>query len=107
MNINKAILVGRVTKDIEVSYTPAQVMSVKISLQTIETKEDKNGGEKESKFTHTISFWGKLAEIAKQYVAKDKILYVEGKIGYVKWIDKETQKERSRVEIIGQQLRLL
>lgn len=105
--LNKAQIIGRVGKDPEVRYLTSGDAVVNISLATTEKWKDKSTGEsKEATEWHRINFFGRLAEIAGEYVQKGTLLYVEGKIKTRKWTDKDGVEKYS-TEIIGETMKLL
>lgn len=99
MNYNKAVIVGRITKDIEVRQTESgkSVTSFTVVTNKIFKKDDKKVEKAEF---HNVVAWGKLAEIAKQYLVKGQLVLVEGSIQTRNWDDKEGNK-RYRTEIIA------
>ncbi len=98
--INKAIIVGSLGKDPDVKYTAAGAAITNISIATNESWKDKNTGEKVEKTEwHKIVFFGKIAEIAAQYLKKGSQVYIEGKIQTRKWQDNDGQ-DRYSTEII-------
>ena len=106
-SVNKAIIIGNLGKDPEVRYTASGEALCNITVATSETWKDKATGEKkEATEWHRISFFGKLAEIAGQYLKKGSQVYVEGSIRTRKWTDKEGQ-ERYTTEIRGDEMRML
>ena len=106
-SVNKAIIVGNIGKDPEVRYAANGDAICNITVATSDTWKDKATGEKkEATEWHRISFFGKLAEIAGQYLKKGSQVYVEGSIRTRKWIDKEGQ-ERYTTEIRGDQMVML
>lgn len=105
--LNKAQIIGRAGKDPEVRYLTSGDAVVNLTLATSEKWKDKSTGEvKESTEWHRINFFGRLAEIAGEYVQKGSLVYVEGKIKTRKWTDKDGVEKYS-TEIIGDTLRLL
>ena len=106
-SVNKVILIGNLGKDPEVRYTASGEAMCNLSLATTESWKDKSSGEKkELTEWHRISFFGKLAEIAGQYLKKGSQIYVEGSLRTRKWTDKEGQ-ERYTTEIRGDQMTML
>jgi single-strand DNA-binding protein len=106
-SVNKVILIGNLGKDPEVRYTASGEAMCNFSLATTESWKDKSTGEKkELTEWHRISFFGKLAEIAGQYLKKGSQVYVEGSLRTRKWTDKEGQ-ERYTTEIRGDQMTML
>ncbi len=98
--INKVILVGNIGAKPEVKYSSNGSAIANLSVATSETWNDKNSGEKQEKTEwHRVSLYGKLAEIAGQYLDRGSKVYVEGKLQTRKWQDKDGQ-DRYTTEII-------
>jgi len=98
--INKVILVGNIGAKPEVKYSSNGSAIANLSVATSETWNDKNSGEKQEKTEwHRVSLYGKLAEIAGQYLDKGSKVYVEGKLQTRKWQDQSGQ-DRYTTEII-------
>jgi single-strand DNA-binding protein len=106
-SVNKVIIVGNLGKDPETRYTASGEAMCNITVATTESWKDKASGEKkELTEWHRISFFGKLAEIAGQYLKKGSQVYVEGSIRTRKWTDKEGQ-ERYTTEIRADEMKML
>lgn len=89
-SINKVIIVGNLGRDPENRYLPSGEQVASISVATTENWTDKQSGEKKSLTEwHRISFFGKLAEIAGQYLKKGSPVYVEGKLRTQKYTDRD------------------
>jgi len=98
--INKVILVGNLGQDPEVRYTPGGAAITNISIATSESWKDKNTGQTQEKTEwHRVVFFGKLAEIAGEYLRKGSQVYVEGKLQTRKWQDKSGQ-DRYTTEVV-------
>lgn len=98
--INKVILVGNLGQDPEVRYTPNGSAVTSLSLATSESWKDKNTGQMQEKTEwHRISLFGKLAEIAGEYLRKGSQIYIEGKLQTRKWQDKQGQ-DRYTTEVV-------
>jgi single-strand DNA-binding protein len=98
--VNKAIIVGTLGKDPEIRYAPAGAAITNISVATSESWKDKNSGQKQEKTEwHRVVFFGKLAEIAGEYLKKGSQAYIEGKLQTRKWQDKQGQ-DRYTTEIV-------
>ncbi|MBI4511063.1 MAG: single-stranded DNA-binding protein [Deltaproteobacteria bacterium] len=98
--VNKVILIGNLGADPELRYTPSGQAVCDLRMATNEAWTDKNGQKQERTEWHRVVFWGKPAEILKQYLAKGRQLYVEGRLQTRSWEDKEGNKRYS-TEIIG------
>ena len=88
--VNKVILVGNLGQKPEMRYTQTNTAVATLSIATSESWKDKDSGEQREKTEwHRVVFFGKLAEIAEQYLDKGSQLYVEGKLQTRKWQDKD------------------
>jgi len=98
--INKVILVGNLGQDPEVRYTPSGSAITNLSLATSESWKDKNSGQMQEKTEwHRVAMFGKLAEIAGEYLRKGSQVYIEGKLQTRKWQDKQGQ-DRYTTEVV-------
>jgi single-strand DNA-binding protein len=89
-SVNKVIIVGNLGRDPETRYTPSGEALATISVATTDTWRDKASGEKkENTEWHRIVFFGKLAEIAGQYLKKGSQVYIEGSLRTRKYTDKD------------------
>lgn len=98
--INKVILIGNNGKDPEIRYTPEGKAIANLNVATSESWKDKQSGEKKEKTEwHRVVIFGKLAEIAGEYVRKGSKIYLEGKLQTRKWTDNSGQ-DRYTTEIV-------
>ncbi len=105
--VNKVILVGNLGRDPEVRYSPNGSAVANITLATSESWKDKTSGEKQEKTEwHRVVFFGRLAEIAGEYLKKGAQIYVEGRLQTRKWQDKEGH-ERYTTEIVAGEMQML
>jgi len=104
--VNKAILIGNLGKDPELRYTPGGQAVASFSLATSEKWRDKDGVMQDRTEWHNIVVWGRQAEIAKEYLAKGRPVYIEGRIQTRSWEDKDGNK-RYTTEIVAQRLQFL
>jgi single-strand DNA-binding protein len=105
-SINKAIIIGTLGKDPEFKRTPSGQSVANFSVATNEKYTDKNGQKQESTEWHSIVAWGKLAELANQYLKKGRSVYIEGKITTRSWGDQGGVK-RYKTEIVAQVIQFL
>lgn len=105
MNVNKVILVGRLTRDPEVRNTPSGQSVATIGMATNNYWTDKSGQKQERTEFHSVVLWGKLAEIAGQYLTKGQECYVEGRLQTRTYTGKDGV-ERKAVEIVGETMQL-
>jgi single-strand DNA-binding protein len=106
MSVNKAILVGRLGRDPETRFTSGGQAVCNFTMATDETYKDRNGERQKRTEWHRIVMWGKLAELAQQYLKKGSLVFVEGRIQTRQWDDREGQK-KSTTEIVGTGMRFL
>ena len=105
--VNKAIIVGNIGKDPDVRYSASGACFTTISVATSEKWKDKQTGEdKEVTEWHRVKFFGKLAEIAGEYLRKGSQVYIEGRLKTDKYTDKEGV-ERYSTDIIADQMQML
>lgn len=105
-SVNKAIIVGNLGRDPDMRYTQSGEAVCNFNIATTETWKDKSGQKQEQTEWHRISIFGKLAEIAGQYLKKGSSVYIEGRIQTRKWTDKEGQ-ERQTTEIRADRMQML
>lgn len=105
--INKVILVGNLGQDPETKYLPSGSAVTNLRIATNESWKDKDTGEKKEKTEwHSVSMFGKLAEIAGQYLRKGSQVYIEGKLQTRKWQDKNGN-DRYTTEIVANEMQML
>lgn len=103
--VNKAILLGNVGKDADVKYTQGGMAIARFSLATTSTRKDRDGNRVEETQWHNVKAFGRLAEIAGEYVRKGRQLYVEGTIRYEK--SETDNSTRYFTDIIADNIQLL
>ena len=107
-SVNKVILLGHLGRDPEVRYSPDGAAMCNISIATTSSWKDKNTGERRDETEwHRVTFFGRLAEVAGQYLKKGSAVYVEGRIKTRKWQDKDTGQDRYSTDIIADQMQML
>ena len=105
-SVNKVILVGNLGRDPETRYMPDGGAITNISIATTSTWKDKSGEKQEATEWHRVAFFGKLAEIAGEYLKKGSQVYVEGKLKTRKWQDKDGQ-DKYMTEVIADEMKML
>ena len=105
-SVNKVILIGNLGRDPETRYMPDGGAITNISVATTEQWKDKNGEKQEKTEWHRVAFFGKLAEIAGEYLKKGSQVYVEGRLQTRKWQDKDGQDKYS-TEIVANAMQML
>ena len=104
--LNKVILIGNLGRDPEVRYLPSGDAVANFSIATSENWKDRNGQRQERTEWHNISMFGRLAEIAGQYLKKGSKVYIEGRIQSRKYTGKDGI-ERTAYEIVCSEMKML
>jgi single-strand DNA-binding protein len=105
-SVNKVILIGNLGRDPETRYMPDGGAITNISIATTETWKDKQGEKQEKTEWHRVAFFGKLAEIAGEYLKKGSQVYVEGRLQTRKWQDKDGA-DKYTTEIVANAMQML
>ena len=104
---NKVILIGNLTRDIELRYTPDGLAVAKVGLATNRVYTDSTTKEKRQEVMFIdITIFGRAAEVANQYIRKGSQVLVEGRLTFNQWVDQTGQK-RSKHEIIADSVKFL
>lgn len=105
--VNKVILVGNLGKDPDTRYMPSGSAVTNFSIATSESWKDKQTGEQKDRTEwHNISMFGRLAEIAAEYLRKGSQVYIEGKLRTRKWQDK-SGNDRYTTEVVADEMQML
>jgi single-strand DNA-binding protein len=105
-SVNKVIIIGNLGRDPETRYMPDGGAITNISVATTENWKDKNGEKQEKTEWHRVAFFGKLAEIAGEYLKKGSQVYVEGRLQTRKWQDKDGA-DKYTTEIVANAMQML
>jgi single-strand DNA-binding protein len=105
-SLNKVMLIGNLGKDPEVRYTTSGQAVASFNLATSEKFKNKSGEQEERTEWHRVTLWGKLAEIAGEYLAKGRTVYIEGRLQTRKWTDRDGN-EKYTTEIVGDRMQML
>src|SRR3982750_3881455 len=106
-SFNKVILLGNLTRDPEVRYTPkgSAVADLGIAVNRQYTLET---GEKREEVTFVdVTFWGRTAEVAGEYLKKGRPVFIEGRLQLDTWDDKQSGQKRSKLRVIGENMQML
>jgi single-strand DNA-binding protein len=106
-SFNKVILLGNLTRDPEVRYTPkgSAVCDLGLAVNRVYTLDN---GEKREEVTYVdITLWSRLAEIAGEYLKKGRPVFIEGRLQLDTWDDKQSGQKRSKLRVIGESMQLL
>ena len=105
-SVNKVILIGNLTRDPELRYTPKQTAVTEIGLAC--NRRYKVDDEVREEVTYVdVTFWGVQAETVAKYLEKGRSVYIEGRLKLDQWVDKDTGKNRSKLGVIGETCQFL
>ncbi len=105
-SLNKVLLIGNLTRDPELRYTPQGTAVVNIGLAVNRRWKDKTGQQKEDVCFITVVAWDKQAEVCNQYLHKGKPIFVEGRLQFRSWQDNAGAK-RSTIEVRAERIQFL
>jgi single-strand DNA-binding protein len=106
-NLNKVMLIGNLTRDPELRYTPKGTAVAEIGLAINRVWNNEQGQKQEETTFVEVTLWSRQAELAQQYLTKGRGVYVEGRLQMDSWDDKETGKKRSKLRIVAESLQFL
>lgn len=107
MDLNKVMIIGRLTRDPEARTTPQGVAVTNFSIATGRVWKDDSGNQKESTEFHNVVAWRRLAEICAQYLSKGRQVYIEGHLQTRSWDDQASGQKRYRTEIVADNMIML
>ena len=105
-NLNKVMLIGNLTRDPVITYTAKGTVIGDLSLAINRSFKGDNGERQEETTFVDVTLWGKTAELAGQYLAKGRPVFIEGRLQLDTWQDKDGQK-RSKMKVIGETMQFL
>ena len=105
-SVNKVILVGNLGRDPEVRRMPSGDAMVNLSVATTDTWKDKGGERQEKTEWHRVVMFGRVAEVAGEYLKKGSQAYFEGRLQTRKWTDKEGQ-DKYTTEVVADRMQML
>lgn len=106
-SINKVILIGNVTRDPEVKFTPKGTAVTDLGLALNRTYTADNNEKREETTFVDVELWGRTAEVAGEYAKKGRQIYIEGRLKIDSWEDKQSGQKRSRLRVVGEVLQFL
>ena len=106
-SVNKVMLIGNLTRDPEVRYTPkgSAVADIGLAINRYFTLE--NGEKREETTFVDVVLWGRQAELAQQYLSKGRPVFIEGRLQLDSWEDKNTGQKRSKLRVVGENMQFL
>ncbi len=107
-NLNKVMIIGNLTADPEVRTTPRGTSLTELRLAVNRVTNGQGDGERREETTFLdVTCWGRTGEVAAQYLAKGRPVFIEGRLQQDTWEDKQTGQRRSRIRIVAENLQLL
>lgn len=106
-NLNKVMLIGNLTRDPEVRYTPKGTAVAEIGLAVNRYFTSESGEKREETTFVDVTLWGRQAEIAGEYLKKGRPVFIEGRLQLDTWDDKQTGQKRSKLKVVGDGIQLL
>ena len=106
-NLNRVLLIGNLTRDPELRYTPKGTAVTEIGLAVNRIYSGEDGEKKEETTFVDVTLWARQAEIAGQYLKKGRPVFIEGRLQLGTWDDKQTGQKRSRLRVVAENLQLL
>ena len=104
---NKLVLVGNLTKDPDLRYTPSGMPVAELRLAVNEKSKTANGEWIETPLFIGVTLWGKVAEVADEYLAKGSSVLIEGRLKLDEWEDQKTREKRSQIRVVGETMQML
>lgn len=106
-NLNKIMLIGNLTRDPELRYTPKGVAVAEIGIAIDRKWKDSEGNDQKETTFVDVTLWKRTAENADKYLSKGSPVYVEGRLHLDTWEDRETGKKRSKLKVVGEHVQFL
>jgi single-strand DNA-binding protein len=107
-SLNKVMLIGNLTRDPEVRYTPKGTAVTEIGLAVNRIVSGGEGGDRREETTFVdVTLWGKTAELAGQYLKKGRPVFIEGRLQLESWQDKTTGQNRNKLTVVGEAMQFL
>jgi single-strand DNA-binding protein len=106
-NFNSVVIVGRLTRDPELKYSPSGAPVCSFSIATSQKYTKADGEKTESTTFLDVDVWRRLAEICSQFLKKGREVLVMGSLKQARWVDKQTQQPRSKIRVLAQSVQFI
>ena len=107
-SLNRVILIGNLTRDVDVKYTTGGTAVAEICLGVNRQWFDKATNSKKEEVTFVdVTLWGRTAEVAGEYLSKGSSVLIEGRLSLDTWDDKQTGQKRSKLRVVGENMTML
>lgn len=104
---NKVTLIGNITRDIDLRYTPKGTAVAELGIAVNRVTKNEDGSKREEVTFVDVTLWGNTAELAKQYLEKGRSVFIEGRLQMDTWTDKETGKQRTKLKVVGENMQFI
>jgi single-strand DNA-binding protein len=104
---NRVVLLGNLTRDPELRYTPSGMAVTEIGLAVNDRRKNANGEWVDETTFVDVTLWGRTAEVATEYLTKGSPLLIEGRLKLDTWQDKNTGDKRSKLRVVGERMQML
>jgi single-strand DNA-binding protein len=104
---NRVLLMGNLTRDPEVKYTPKGTAVTEIGLAVNRVYTSDNGEKREEVTFVDVTLWGRQAEIAGEFLKKGRPVFIEGRLQMDSWEDKQSGQKRSKLKVVAEELKLI
>lgn len=99
-NYNKVMLMGNITRDIELRYTPKGTAVADVTIASNRVRSGDDGQRIEDVTFVDVTMWGRQAELANQYLGKGRPVFIEGRLAMDSWVDQQTGKNRTKLKVV-------
>src|ERR1700731_4394649 len=106
-NLNRVLLIGNLTRDPELRYTPKGTAVTEIGLAVNRVYSGEDGEKKEEVTFVDVTLWGRQAEVAQEYLKKGRPVFIEGRLQLDTWDDKQSGQKRSRLRVVAENMQML
>ncbi len=106
-SLNKVMIIGNLTRDPEIRYTPKGTAVAEIGVAVNRRYTADNGEKREETTFVDVTLWGRTAELAGEYLKKGRSVYIEGRLQLDSWDDKQTGQKRSKLRVVCEEMQFL
>jgi single-strand DNA-binding protein len=106
-NLNRVIIMGNLTRDPELRYTPKGTAVGEIGIAINRVWNNEQGQRQEETTFVDVTLWGRQAELAQQHLGKGSCVFIEGRLQLETWDDKATGQKRSKLKVVGENLQFM
>jgi single-strand DNA-binding protein len=106
-NLNKVMLIGNLTRDPELRYTPKGTAVAELGMAIGRVWTNDQGQRQEETTFIDVTLWGRQAELAQQYLSKGRSVYIEGRLKMDTWEDKTSGQKRSKLKVVGEVMQFI